>query len=127
MTDALFRNSTAHADGFRDVDPTLLHAHLGDAPIIDVRELHEFRGELGHIPVARLVPLETLAVAAGSWDRDKALVLVCRSGGRSAQAARQLVQLGFTRVMNTRGGMVAYSEAGLPVERGSADESGRRP
>lgn len=115
MTHPLFRNSAAHADGFRDVDPQVLHAHPGEALIVDVREPNEFTGELGHIPGAILVPLATVESATKTWDREKDVVLVCRSGGRSARAARQLVELGFTRVMNMRGGMIAYNEAHLPV------------
>jgi rhodanese-related sulfurtransferase len=87
MTHALFRNGVAHADGFRAVDPQTLHAHLGEARLVDAREPHEF--------------------------------VVCRSGGRSARAARQLVALGFKRVINVRGGMLAYDSASLPVERSS--------
>jgi rhodanese-related sulfurtransferase len=117
MTHALFRNSAAHADGFRDADPLLLHEHLGEIRIVDVREPAEFRAELGHVPGAELVPLSIVPVKALEWDRDKELVVVCRSGGRSASAARQLVKMGFTRVINLRGGMLAYNQAALPVER----------
>lgn len=117
MTHALFRNAAAHAAGFRDVDPLLLHKHLGEVRIVDVREPHEYTGELGHVPGAELVPLATVPAEAAKWDRDKEIVLVCRSGGRSGNASRHLVQMGFTRVMNLRGGMLAYNEAKLPVER----------
>jgi rhodanese-related sulfurtransferase len=117
MTHALFRNAAAHADGFRDVDPLLLHQHLGEVRIVDVREQHEFIGELGHVPGAELVPLATVPVEARKWDPNTEIVVVCRSGGRSANASRQLVQMGFTRVMNLRGGMLAYNAASLPVER----------
>lgn len=117
MTHALFRNSATHEGGFRDADPLLLHAHLGEVRIVDVREPHEFTGELGHVPGAELVPLALVPLKAPEWDRDKEIVLVCRSGGRSGSAARQLVGLGFTRVINLRGGMLAYNEAKLPVER----------
>jgi rhodanese-related sulfurtransferase len=120
MTHALFRNAAAHADGFRDVDPLLLLAHRGEARIIDVREQHEYSGELGHIAGAELVPLATLPAKAREWDPDKEYVVVCRSGGRSGAAARQLVQMGFTRVMNLRGGMLAYTAAKLPVDRAEA-------
>ncbi|MFO0548777.1 MAG: rhodanese-like domain-containing protein [Polyangiaceae bacterium] len=118
MTHALFRNAAAHADGFRDVDPLLFHEHPKDARMIDVREPHEYNGELGHIAGTELVPLATVAGRATEWDRDKEIVVICRSGGRSANAARQLVALGFTRVMNLRGGMLAWNQAKLPVERG---------
>lgn len=117
MTHALFRNSAAHADGFRDADPTLLHAHLGEVRVIDVREPDEFTGELGHVPGAELVPLSLVPLKARDWEPEKELVVVCRSGGRSANAARQLVQMGFTRIINLRGGMMAYNEARFPVER----------
>jgi rhodanese-related sulfurtransferase len=120
MTHALLRNAAAHADGFRDVDPLLLHEHRGEVRIVDVREQHEYSGELGHIAGAELVPLATLPVRARGWDPEEEIVLVCRSGGRSGAAARQLVQMGFTRVMNLRGGMLAYSGAKLPVDRTEA-------
>jgi len=120
MTHALFRNAAAHADGFRDVDPLLLDAHRGEVRIIDVREPHEYSGDLGHIPGAELVPLATVPAKARSWEPDTEIVVVCRSGGRSGAAARQLVQMGFTRVMNLRGGMLAYSTAKLPVDRAEA-------
>jgi len=120
MTHPLFRNAAAHADGFRDVDPVLLHEHLGEVRIIDVREQDEYSGPLGHIPGAELVPLATVPVKARGWDQDQEIVVVCRSGGRSGAAARQLVQMGFTRIMNLRGGMTAYNAVKLPVEYAAA-------
>jgi len=117
MTHALHRNAAPHQDGFGDVDPPLLHEHLRDSRLIDVREPSEYTGELGHIEGAELVPLATLTSAAHDWERDKEIVMVCRSGGRSAQAARALVGLGFTRVMNLRGGMIAWNGVNLPVVR----------
>ena len=117
MTHALFRNSAAHADGFRDADALLLHEHLKEVRVVDVREPDEFTGDLGHIPGAELVPLSTVAQEARDWDVEKEIVVVCRSGGRSGAAARTLVQMGFTRVINLRGGMTAYNAAKLPVDR----------
>lgn len=117
MTHPLFRNATAHQDGFRDVDPLLLEQHKAEVRMIDVREPHEYNGELGHIQGTELVPLATVAQAATGWDRDADIVMVCRSGGRSAQASRTLVSMGFTRVMNMRGGMIAWNHAQLPVVR----------
>ena len=49
------------------------------------------------------------------WDPAAPLVVVCRSGGRSSNAAAQLAAAGFTRVMNMAGGMLAYRAEGLPV------------
>lgn len=86
--------------------------------LVDVREQDEYRGELGHIPGSVLVPLSTLAVAAREWPRDRAIVTVCRSGGRSGKAALQLAQAGFSRVASLRGGMTHWHAQGLPVQRG---------
>lgn len=117
MTDTLFRKSAAHLDGFRDADPLLLEEHLDEAHVVDVREVDEFGGELGHIDGAHLVPLSTIPVEARTWNPTAQIVLVCRSGARSALAARQLVQMGFRRVINLRGGMRGWNAAGRPVVR----------
>jgi rhodanese-related sulfurtransferase len=114
---ALFRNAVAHTDGFRDVDPLLLKEHPKAARLVDVREPSEFNAELGHIEGAELVPLATVEAAAAAWDRDADLVVICRSGGRSARAAKALVAMGFSRVMNLRGGMLAWNELRFPVSR----------
>ena len=55
------------------------------------------------------------AARARTWNRDDELVIVCRSGARSARAAEALAAMGFRRVMNLTGGMLAYTAAGLPV------------
>lgn len=111
----LYRNAVAHSDGFRDVDPTVLREHLNDARLVDVREPNEYVGELGHVERAELVPLATLESAAAGWERDAEIVVICRSGARSARGARALVAMGFTRVMNLRGGMVGWNELRLPI------------
>lgn len=120
MSDPLFRKATPHADGFRDVDPLLLAEHLSGIHVVDVREPSEFGAELGHIAGAHLVPLATIPVEARTWDPTKTIVLVCRSGGRSGRAARELVQMGFTKVLNLRGGMIAWNEAARPITRSPA-------
>lgn len=104
-------------DGYRDVSPAALHAARGTVRVVDVREPHELVGELGHIAGVERAPLATVAARASAWAKDEPIVLICRSGGRSSRAARLLVASGFRRVMNLAGGMLAYSAAGLPVER----------
>lgn len=111
---ALFDQATPNGQGFRDVTPAAVAA-LRDAHIVDVRQPTEFNDQLGHIPGAVLVPLATLAGAARTWDPAAPIVVVCRSGGRSSNAAAQLAAAGFTRVMNMAGGMLAYRAEGLPV------------
>ncbi len=103
--------------GYRDISPAEVNAVRGVTRIVDVREPHEFNGELGHVPGAELVPLATVGGAAARWDRNADIIVVCRSGGRSGRAAEALVAAGFRRVMNLAGGMLAYNAARLPVER----------
>jgi glyoxylase-like metal-dependent hydrolase (beta-lactamase superfamily II)/rhodanese-related sulfurtransferase len=92
-------------------------AHPAAARVIDVREPDEYTGPLGHIETAELVPLATLEQAAAPWDMALPLVLVCRSGGRSAKAALALRALGFTKIASMRGGMTRWNEGHLPVAR----------
>lgn len=110
------RNSMARAR-VRDISPAELAAESPRPRIIDVREPAEFTGPLGHIPGAELVPERLLTGASSSWRKDAALVVVCRSGARSARAAALLSELGFRAVCNLAGGMLAYVNSGLTLER----------
>lgn len=97
-----------------DVEPAELSSLVPHARVIDVREPDEFTGELGHLGSAELVPLATVESRARDWDRKHPILMVCRSGRRSAQAAEKLIELGFEQVMNLRGGMLAVrAEAGV--------------
>jgi rhodanese-related sulfurtransferase len=82
--------------------------------VVDVRELEEFHGDLGHLPGATLLPLAKLGEAA-AWPRSEPLLLVCRSGRRSREACQRLAAAGFTAVSNLSGGVVAWAERGLPL------------
>lgn len=86
---------------------------LGHIRVVDVREPHEFEGELGHLPGAELVPLGELEAQAEAWDREAPLALVCRAGARSGQGAMRLQRMGFTQVVNLSGGMLLWREQGL--------------
>ncbi len=90
-----------------------------DVVVIDVRTPAEWDGPLGHIPHARLMPVQQIeqwAKEIGEW-KEKEIVLVCRSGARSSRAANYLKELGFQRLINVQGGMMAWSQANLPVEK----------
>lgn len=113
----LFENARPSQPGYRDVDPAQVDAARGKTRIVDVREPAEFTGELGHIAEAELVPLATVEDAAKAWDREQEIVLVCRSGNRSGRAAAALAAMGFKRPMNMVGGMLAWNDAKLAVER----------
>lgn len=119
--DALKFPSIAELNQVRLLEPGQMLAMLdtADVPlIIDVREIHEYSGDLGHIPGSRLMPLKTLSQQVGELAPFKAkpIVLVCRAGVRSATAAALLTGLGFEQVYNLRGGMLVWNKERLPVE-----------
>ncbi|NUO59260.1 MAG: rhodanese-like domain-containing protein [Hamadaea sp.] len=86
----------------------------GGAILLDVREKHEWQA--GHAPKARHIPLGQLSARSAELPAGRAVVTVCQSGMRSAQAARFLATQG-REVANLSGGMNAWSRAGLPVTR----------
>ncbi len=108
------------AAGVPEVEPSWVRSAPAGVRVVDVREPDEFDGPLGHVPGSELVPLATVERAAVSWDREAPIAVVCRSGGRSAKAAMQLLAMGFRRVASMRGGMTALraeSPSGAPGAR----------
>lgn len=88
--------------------------------LLDVREPFEFAAPFGrHAPGAVLVPLASLPhrLAVLPADPDAEVLVICKSGGRSARAAEFLIESGRRRVFNVAGGTDAWVGAGLPVER----------
>ncbi len=81
--------------------------------VIDVRTAHEHAA--GHIPGTRLIELSELPMQAGTIDRDRPVVLYCRSGARSAMATEALLQAGYD-AHNMAGGMLDWHAAGLALE-----------
>ncbi|MGH8873598.1 MAG: rhodanese-like domain-containing protein [Acidimicrobiia bacterium] len=73
--------------------------------VLDIRE--PFEWEQGTLPDATLIPMGEIPQRMGELDVDQAMLVVCRSGGRSEQVAMYLAMNGFTRVANLTGGMKA--------------------
>jgi rhodanese-related sulfurtransferase len=84
--------------------------------LLDVREQSEW--EAGHIEGAVLIPLAELPNRMTEVPKDKIVLVICRSGNRSAQARDQLRAAGYTQVTSIDGGMNAWIQAGLPVVTG---------
>lgn len=83
------------------------------APLIDVRGDDEH--EAGHIAGDRPIPFDRLKDEAASLPQDQPVVLYCRSGDRSAAAAQALRASGYD-AYSIEGGLLAWSEQGLPLE-----------
>jgi uncharacterized membrane protein YdjX (TVP38/TMEM64 family) len=89
-----------------------------DVLVLDVRPAADFTGEQGHIAAARNLPLEELPARLGELadHRTRPVRLVCRTDRRSAKAAQQLDEAGFTDACVIEGGMTAWHARGWQVE-----------
>ena len=104
----LFRHSSS-------LTPTEAAAAMrrGELQLVDVRqpaELHQ-----GRVAGARHIPLGQLAGRLGELDRSRPVAFLCHSGARSALATRKATKAGLDAA-NVRGGVIAWSRAGLPLK-----------
>lgn len=88
-----------------------------DALVLDVREPAE--AAAGRIVHSRNVPLSQLASRIGELEKykDRPIIVSCASGNRSMSAAGTLRKNGFSKVYSLAGGIGAWQQAGLPLER----------
>jgi rhodanese-related sulfurtransferase len=84
--------------------------------ILDVREPSEW--QQFHIPGATLIPLGELSSRLSEVPKDKEVVVVCRTGRRSAEGRDILRGAGYTTVTSMAGGVTAWQAQGLPTAAG---------
>ncbi len=92
----------------------------GDGWLLDVREGYEWAA--GHIAGATHIPLGELGQRVTEIPRDETVYVICRTGRRSAQAARALAEAGW-QAINVAGGMQDWAAAGRPM----VSDSGAAP
>lgn len=85
------------------------------ALIIDVREPDELAEIAYDVTNIKNIPLGELESRLAEVPKDKQVIVVCRKGGRSAQAYELLKGKGFDNIANMEGGMEVWSEKGLPT------------
>ena len=86
------------------------------AKLVDVRTSREF-AHSGHPKGAVSVPPQLIKKDQTGLGRDDDILVICLSGHRSPRQAHKLAEMGFTRVTNVHGGLMAWKKAGLPVKR----------
>ncbi len=86
--------------------------------VIDVRSVEEFRA--GHLPGAMNIPHTQIAQRLDEIPRDRAVALYCMIGPRARLGEKALLDAGRTKLLHLEGGLAAWKEAGLPVEREAA-------
>jgi rhodanese-related sulfurtransferase len=85
--------------------------------LVDVREPNEFVAV--RVPGAMLLPTSSFAARIAELPVDRPLLVMCRTGIRSAAVTGYLARTGRAGVFNVTGGMDAWERAGLPVRRGA--------
>lgn len=107
------------ANAIKEIDAVELAQWVQDAShklrVIDVRQMQEIAA--GTVPRAEALPLHMLPAKVHELSREEKLVVVCRSGARSAQACLFLQQQGFPEVYNLRGGMMGWMQGGFPAHQ----------
>ena len=98
--------NTFFTNGYEKLDQATAYAELQSdqsIQLVDVREPSEFNA--GYIEGAQLIPLGTIETdfEVAIPDKDAKIFVYCRSGNRSAQAAKKLVDLGYTNVFDIGG------------------------
>lgn len=90
----------------------------GGAAVIDVRSAEEYQA--GHIIDAKHIPANEIASHAESLKKykEKPVLVYCENGFASANAARALRGLGFTKVATLRGGLLNWRQENLPLVKG---------
>ena len=112
-------------------EPTTVHAHSNGTEIssvelkqridrgdkltlVDVREPNEY--QINRIPGTVLIPLGEIPRRYAELDKNDEIVVSCKMGGRSAKAADFLRSVGFTRVLNHRGGILDWIDKVDPTQ-----------
>jgi adenylyltransferase/sulfurtransferase len=101
----------AVTNGIPEITPMELKARIDrgdDLYLLDVREPHEV--QISNINGSHLVPLGQLPRRVSELDSSREIVAYCRSGKRSADAVRFLQQSGFKKLLNLKGGILAWSD-----------------
>jgi rhodanese-related sulfurtransferase len=94
------------------MDAKTVDARRAEFQLVDVRTPEEWTA--GHIEGSTHIPLEQLGARLDELERERPLVMVCRSGNRSGFAAAQLAQVGF-EVHNLDGGLQQWAADRLPL------------
>jgi rhodanese-related sulfurtransferase len=120
----VFTELRRKASGLVAVDPVAAVSLINnDAVVIDLRSAEAFGR--GHIVNATNIPLDEFDVSHDKVTKlkDRPIVAVCDSGVRSNKAVTDLRKSGFESVYGLKGGMSAWSQAGLPVVTGKKTKS----
>jgi len=116
-TDNLVQKTPISGGTYTDISADELHTMLGNKDFTFVNVHVPFEGNIANTDLS--IPYDQISQNLNKLPSDKnaKIVLYCRSGNMSAIAAKTLVNLGYTHVLNLSGGMIAWEQAGWPIDR----------
>ena len=123
----VFSELRRKASGLINIDPTAAITLMNnDAIVLDLRNAESF--SRGHIVNAKNIPFDELDAQLDKIAglKGKPIVAVCDVGGTSNKAVNSLRKTGFESVYGLKGGMTAWTQAGLPVVTGKKTKSKRK-
>jgi rhodanese-related sulfurtransferase len=100
-----------------EIDSATLQSRMAageDLYLVDIRTPSEVAQ--GAIPDAVHLPMHLIPLRVNELPRDKEVILYCRSGARSYHACSYLLQQGFDKVVNLRGGIIGWARGGFDIE-----------
>jgi hydroxyacylglutathione hydrolase len=107
------------------LSPSELAGRTAEFQMLDVRGRSEW--ESGHLSGATLIPLAELPDRLEEVSKDRPVAVHCQGGSRSAIAASLLLARGHRAVANVPGGLSAWEQEGLPVEKGVMQHGSTSP
>jgi rhodanese-related sulfurtransferase len=103
----------------RDVGPVeaVQLINRRDAVVLDVRDAADYKA--GHITNARHIPEKDIESRMKELEKlkSKPIIVSCARGNRSTSVANRLAALGFGEVFSLRGGIAAWQQANMPLEK----------
>ena len=117
ITEVVGQKVSVEGGAYTDVSVAELQTMLANKDFTFVNVHIPFEGDIAKTDLS--IPYDQIDQNLGQLPSDKnaKIVLYCRSGRMSAIAATTLVDLGYTNLWNLSGGMAAWEQAGLPIDR----------
>lgn len=111
----LFPNLSKRGSNLINANEVVQQINQRQAILIDIRKAESYKA--GHIPQARNIPAEDLVTKTEKIAKDKPIIVVCDTGRNAQRSVADLRKQGFTDVSVLEGGLVAWTQAGLPTKK----------
>lgn len=114
-TDKITIIKEENKDAYTNITPNDFYqlSRQDDTIILDVRSQEEY--DEMHLEGAKLIPVDQLSSRLSELNKNKKILVYCRSGNRSKQASEILTKNGFNNVYNLEKGIIEWEKEGLPV------------